>query len=129
MEVACITNIKMTLKKFLAIAFMCHQRPERSFHFKGKQFPLCARCTGILIGYFLGIAIAIITRCENYLWYLLLLVPATVDGGIQQFFKIASNNKRRLITGIMAGIGIIYVFISVHFFTVWWVTMVLIKLK
>lgn len=112
----------MTINKFLAIAFMCHQKPERSFHFKGKQFPLCARCTGMLVGYFAGICIAVITHCQNYLWFLLLLLPAIIDGGIQLIFKIESNNTRRFITGFMAGIGVIYTLISIHIFTVWWVT-------
>lgn len=112
----------MDCRRFLAIAFMCHQKPERSFFFKGKQFPICARCTGILAGYFLGIFIAYITHCRNYLWFLLLIVPMTIDGGMQLIFKIESNNLRRLITGILGGIGIIYIFISIHMFTVWWVT-------
>ena len=29
----------------------CHQMPERSFFYKGKQFPVCARCTGVIIGF------------------------------------------------------------------------------
>ena len=28
----------------------CHQIPERSFFFKGYQFPVCGRCTGVIIG-------------------------------------------------------------------------------
>lgn len=28
------------------IIFGCHRRPERSFFYKGRQFPICARCTG-----------------------------------------------------------------------------------
>ena len=119
----------MKFDKFLAIAFMCHQKPERSFHFKGKQFPLCARCTGILIGYFLGIIMACITQCDNYLWLLICMVPMIVDGGIQLNFKKESNNFRRLITGILGGVGIVYLFISIHKFTVWWVTIVIRNLK
>ena len=108
----------MKLKDFLGIAFMCHQRPDRSFFIKGKQLPLCARCTGILIGYILGIIIAIITSCRNNIYFLLLLIPMIIDGGIQQFLGINSNNWRRLFTGIMGGIGIIYIFITIHLFTV-----------
>ena len=114
----------MKLGKFLAIAFMCHQKPERSFCFKGKQFPLCARCTGILIGYFLGIYMAYIISCNNYLWLLICILPMLVDGGIQFIFKIESNNFRRLITGMLGGIGIIFLFRNIHVFTVWWVTKV-----
>ena len=115
----------MNLKDFLGIAFMCHQRPDRSFFIKGKQFPLCARCTGIFIGYIIGIIIAIITKCEYHVYYLLLLIPMIIDGGIQEFLGINSNNWRRLITGILGGIGIIYVFINIHLFTVKLATLVL----
>ena len=31
-------------------SIVCHQRPERSFHFSGAQFPVCARCAGIYAG-------------------------------------------------------------------------------
>ena len=111
----------MTIKKFLGIAFMCHQRPDRSFFIKGKQFPLCARCTGILVGYFFGIFISIYTGGSNYCFYLILLVPMVIDGVIQLKFKKESNNVRRFITGALGGIGIIYLFVCIHFFTCWWV--------
>lgn len=35
---------------YAAGALVCHQRPERSFHAAGAQFPVCARCTGIYLG-------------------------------------------------------------------------------
>ena len=108
----------MTISKFLGLAFMCHQRADRSFFIKGKQFPLCARCTGMLIGYIAGITIAVITKCEYRMYFLLFLTPMIVDGGIQHFFGIDSNNIRRLITGVLSGIGIVYIFISIHFATV-----------
>ena len=109
----------MNIRKSLGIAFGCHQKPDRSFFINGRQFPLCARCTGILIGYFIGIAVAIITKCQNHLYFLLLLIPMIIDGIIQKAFKKESNNIRRLLTGILGGIGIIYAFITMHKFTVW----------
>jgi uncharacterized membrane protein len=30
-----------------AAGLICHQRPERSFHFAGVQLPVCARCAGL----------------------------------------------------------------------------------
>lgn len=98
---------------------MCHQRADRSFFFKGKQFPLCARCTGILVGYAAGITIAVITCCSFYKYFLLLLIPMIIDGSLQQFFNIPSNNARRFVTGLAGGIGIIYCFINYHMFAVW----------
>ena len=93
---------------------MCHQRPDRSFFIGGHQFPLCARCTGILVGYFIGVIVAIMTGCKWYALFLIALLPMIIDGAIQQIRKIESTNARRFITGIIGGIGIVYCFISMH---------------
>ena len=39
-------------------SFICHQRPERSFHLFTAQLPVCARCTGIYAGAALGASAA-----------------------------------------------------------------------
>lgn len=119
----------MNLKDLLGIAFMCHQRPERSFFIRGKQLPLCARCTGILIGYILGILIAIITRCKYNTYFLFAIIPMIIDGGMQQIWGINSNNWRRLFTGILGGVAIIYIFITIHIYTLKLATMLLQYLK
>src|SRR3954471_7132715 len=33
-----------------AAQFVCHQRPDRSFFFHGRQLAVCARCTGLYVG-------------------------------------------------------------------------------
>jgi uncharacterized membrane protein len=35
---------------YAAGGFVCHQLPERSFHWHGAQLAVCARCTGIYLG-------------------------------------------------------------------------------
>jgi uncharacterized membrane protein len=35
---------------YTAGSLICHQRPERSFHHQGAQYPVCARCLGLYIG-------------------------------------------------------------------------------
>lgn len=35
-------------------SFICHQRPERSFHIEAVQLPVCARCLGIYAGAAIG---------------------------------------------------------------------------
>ncbi|MDR2971001.1 MAG: DUF2085 domain-containing protein [Bacteroidales bacterium] len=84
----------------------CHRMPERSFFYKGKQFPLCARCTGIYIGYIAIFIFAITLTYLPLLWSLLLLFPAVIDGLTQAFYHRESNNILRLITGILFGIGL-----------------------
>ena len=84
----------------------CHQKKERSFHFKGKQFFLCARCTGIFfsqiiispIFYFLGLHMGF--------YSLLLIIPLIIDGTLQYYTKYISNNFKRLITGLLGGYAI-----------------------
>jgi len=38
------------LAMYGAGSFLCHQRPERSFHLWMTAFPVCARCAGIYVG-------------------------------------------------------------------------------
>ena len=35
---------------YAAAGFICHQIPDRSFHWHGAQLAVCARCTGIYVG-------------------------------------------------------------------------------
>ncbi len=84
---------------------LCHRMPERSFFWKGKQFPVCARCTGIHLGYFF-FPVFLFGFLSLNLWItLLLIIPTYLDGTIQAFWNVKSNNHRRFITGLMAGIG------------------------
>lgn len=88
----------------------CHQIEERSFKIRGKTFPVCARCTGILAGTF----IALITFCFIKVPVPLLsvfLIPMIFDGLIQHFTSYESTNTRRFITGLLFGYSIVILFI------------------
>ncbi len=104
--------------KFLRIFFGCHARPDRSFYFRGRQFPICARCTGELVGMLLGIVIAICFGCPDFWVVCLLMLPLVVDGFTQRLTAYESNNIRRLWTGILFGIAFIFMFIYFHRFCV-----------
>lgn len=78
----------------------CHQMPERSFFIRGYQLPLCARCTGIMIGNIIGLMTFWI---DFPLWTALLMIPMALDGTVQRFTDYESNNRRRLITGLLWG--------------------------
>lgn len=91
-------------KRKLHITF-CHRKPERSFFWKGKQFPVCARCTGIHIGYLTFPLFLFNVFTLDIWWTLALMLPTYIDGLTQAFFKRESTNILRVTTGLMAGIG------------------------
>ena len=89
---------------------ICHRKPERSFHIKGYQFPVCARCTG----FYLALIIYFIYAYFFFIDYnrvlliiaCLCLLPAFIDGFTQLIFDRESNNNLRFCTGIIGGLGL-----------------------
>ncbi|MCP1111030.1 DUF2085 domain-containing protein [Ohessyouella blattaphilus] len=96
----------------------CHQLPERSFFYKGKQFPVCARCTGVTIGQIIAVIVAVFIRVPVNV-SLGLLGLMGIDWGLQELHIKESSNRRRLLTGIGGGFGIfsLYIMIFRHIFT------------
>ena len=84
--------------------YLCHQKPERSFFYKQKQFPVCSRCTGIVIGAVIGFIIT----APNLL-FILGFIPLIIDGTTQYFGFRTSNNTLRFITGLLCGFSIPFV--------------------
>lgn len=80
--------------------------PERSFFFHGYQFPLCARCTGIAIGYILGIIFILLgIHLKMFLCVTFFLLCAA-DGTVQHYTSYTSTNIRRFILGLLCGISL-----------------------
>ncbi len=84
----------------------CHCRKDRSLSYKGVQFPVCARCTGILVGAFLFLVCNWFVHIPTSLLFLFVL-PLIIDGSFQMFLPYESNNLRRLITGALSGYGFV----------------------
>lgn len=93
--------------RFFGKLFRCHQLPERSFHLRNMQFPLCARCTGILVGLVLvGPLLCIFLPVNMYVSLSLTLIMF-IDGFTQLKGWRESNNYLRLITGIGFGYSVV----------------------
>ena len=90
----------------------CHQRPERSFFIGKYQLPVCARCTGVLIGYILGLLMLIVTVVPTVVDILLMSVMF-IDWYLQHEKILMSTNKRRLLTGILCGFGYIHLWANI----------------
>ena len=81
---------------------VCHQIPERSFHLLGEPLAACARCTGLYLGFTLGVAAwPHLPRLARALaarprWVLVFMVPLAVD------VWVANTALSRLATGLVA---------------------------
>ena len=85
------------------ILFGCHQLSDRSFHYHGMQFPMCARCTGIFLGFILLGPILTIFIAPSMYISLQLFSFMVLDGLFQLDGVYKSKNLVRLITGIASG--------------------------
>lgn len=96
----------------------CHRLRSRSFIYpNGEKMPLCARCTGMNIGIFLGHFDSFIwdsfsvpgwERWQQGLLHIgiesLFTLPLLIDGTLQySLHRYQSNNPLRLTTGILFG--------------------------
>lgn len=85
----------------------CHQRPDRSFFIRGRQLPLCARCTGFVLGYAAALVLFSLSLVPP-LWICAIAFGLPLfDWGAQTFFGRESTNSRRLFTGILGGWGLL----------------------
>jgi uncharacterized membrane protein len=106
----------MTEGHFLASAFIykgfsavCHQAPERSFYFQGRQMGVCSRCASIYAGFIIGMLLYPFLRDlreERFppRWILICAaVPTTIDftGGVLGLF--ANTFLSRALTGVLFG--------------------------
>ena len=85
---------------------ICHQKPERSFFFKGYQFPICARCTGISIGFIAALVCLYLRVSFPFSLSTAFVLPMFLDWLLQFLHIKESTNIRRLITGIPGGFGL-----------------------
>lgn len=82
---------------------ICHQIPERSFHLAGEPFGVCHRCTGLYVGFSLGILLWPQLRTSagrllaNPRWILAFFAPLAVDWAIT--VNVAAS---RFLTGLVA---------------------------
>jgi len=91
------------------VYLFCHGIPERCFTIRGHTFPICARCTGLLI----GVAAGFLLPAIQYLGLIaatglatFLVAPVLVDGLTQLVGRRESANPLRLATGVIGGLGL-----------------------
>ena len=102
------------LNKFIKIigSSVCHQIPERSFGANALIMPVCSRCEGIYVGFFVSaiILFLLFKKKENELPPLYILITMIVfvfstilEGAFGLFSIFQTNNISRFVTGYLAG--------------------------
>ncbi len=95
---------------------LCHQLPERSFSGGGVQLPVCARDTGIYVGFVVAMfLISALHRPDRprelpspagWVAFALMVGSMAIDGLTQYAGFRLSTNELRLMTGLLTGFGV-----------------------
>ena len=83
----------------------CHRIPERCLTLGKRKMPICARCTGIMSAFPLGVIIGCFSVFSSRIYVAFFCIPLLLDAGMQYAGYHRSNNYLRLITGALAGFG------------------------
>lgn len=107
---------------------VCHQLPERTLGFGGRQLPVCARDTGLFLGLAVCFAILLIAYRTGSVAYpsvvktaliACFIVPMLLDVFTVSVGLRSTGNEIRLVTGCFAGTGIaalVYPLVAKAFF-------------
>ena len=120
-------------KAFTVGSSVCHQIPSHSYELSGIQFPLCARCSGLYLGSFIGLAYYFTQGRKKALpkngfsLLLLILFLAWAGDGVNSFITDFLNktilyettNTTRLITGFGMGLVMSTALMTLFNLTVW----------
>lgn len=97
------------LALYRGLAVICHQIPERSFHLLGAPLGVCARCTGIYLGFVGGLALYPFVRSLRQVapparhWLMLSGVPMLIDGAGGWLGLFTNTFASRAATGFLLG--------------------------
>jgi len=104
---------------------VCHQLPERSMLLGHIYMPVCCRCSGIYIGFFVSIFILFLMHKKRQsdmppLYIIILscvfIVSTFADGLLSYLGIYESNNIMRLVTGYLSGMGIAVIIYPIFIF-------------
>lgn len=82
----------------------CHQIPDRSLFIGGAQFPLCIRCTSLLVGAASAVIYLSAHRpLPSIRLCIAMVLPMTTELVLQMAGMVSGSNLLRAITAILFG--------------------------
>jgi uncharacterized membrane protein len=107
-------------------SYLCHQIPERSFHFAAHKFAVCSRCTGLYSGLAAASLVYPLTRSLNrtdtprIVWLILATIPLIVDFALTYFGIWQNNHFTRFVTGgLLGAVAVFYLVPGLIELSVW----------
>ena len=104
---------------------VCHQLPDSSMLLGNIYMPVCCRCSGIYIGFFLSIVILFLMHKKRQsdmppLYIIIIscffIVSTFADGLLSYLGIYETNNIIRMITGYLSGSGIAVIIYPIFIF-------------
>ena len=99
---------------------VCHQRPERSFHWGTAPWPLCARCTGVYAGAAIAALLALAgslppvhTAARARWWFAIGALPAAVSLAFEWTSGVMPSHVVRMVTGLPLGATVVALVLAV----------------
>lgn len=94
---------------YQAFSYVCHQLPERSFFIAGYPLAVCARCTGVYLGFTVGVmSYPLIyslrrTQVPERKWLFIAATPLAIDFGLGLMGIWENTHWSRFSTGALIG--------------------------
>ena len=94
---------------YAAGGLVCHQRPERSFHLRGRQLAVCARCTGLYASALAGglvsliVGLPFVSPSRARVWLAIAMVPTVLTVGLELAGLAHPSNVVRMISALPLG--------------------------
>jgi len=113
---AASNHYKLAFAIYRPFGVLCHQLPERSFFIAGHQLAVCARCTGLYVGFVLVLMLYPLVRSlrvtttpdRKFLFWA--AVPLVVDFSLTFFGIWENTHTSRFLTGLLlGGVTVLYV--------------------
>lgn len=88
---------------------VCHQTPERSFYVAGYPLAVCARCTGLYVGFAAAVAFYPVmtslkrTDTPERKWLFIAVAPLAIDFALGFFGVWENTHLSRSLTGALLG--------------------------
>ena len=105
---------------YVAASRICHQRPERSFHTAGVQWPVCGRCSGLYFAAPVGALLAAgtvrrrvptvrVRPARHLVWWLAVAsVPTILTVLLEWSGLVPISNLARLLAAVPLGAAIAF---------------------